>query len=93
MRVGSGRCESVRSRDDDLRDIDLTSLEEIGRAVRLILKSQLGMNRPDLLTQTARLLGFSATSAKTSGRIELALQRPLDAGAIAADANGIVKAV
>jgi len=53
----------VRRRNErSLLDIKLIAPEEIGETALIVLKYGLSLYRPDLVTQTARLLGFSRTS-------------------------------
>jgi len=75
----------VRRRDNgEVRNIDLICLEEIGLAAWRLLKSQLGMNRQDLVRQTARLLGFGSTGLRVADRIEEAIELELASGRILA---------
>ena len=83
----------VRRRDEEeLRDVDMISLEEIGHGACLLLKSQLGMSRQDLVTQTAHLLGFANTGARIGERVDQAIGRQIDGGAIRADSSGMLRA-
>jgi very-short-patch-repair endonuclease len=81
----------VRRRDEDeLRDIDMISVEEIGQGACLLLASQLGMSRQDLITQTAHLLGFANTGARIGERVDQAIQGQIDGGAINEDSSGML---
>jgi len=81
----------LRRRDDSMRDIDLVCLEEIGLAARELVKAQFGMNRDDLLAQTARLLGFAPSSSKVKSRINEAIEREVAGRRLTLDANGCVR--
>ena len=83
----------VRRRDhDSVRDIDFICPEEIGRASYLLLKAQYGMSRDDLVTQTARLLGFNNTGQRVSARIEEVLQDSISHGHILMNGDDKLKA-
>jgi hypothetical protein len=83
----------VRRRDhDSVRDIDLICPEEIGRASYLLLKAQYGMSRDDLVTQTARLLGFNNTGQRVSARIEEVLQDSIASGHVLMNGDDKLKA-
>jgi len=74
----------VRNGDskDTPRDIDRVCPEEIGQAAWLLLKAQFGMSRQDLITQTARALGFNNTGTSIAFAIETALNIELKTGRI-----------
>lgn len=73
----------VRNRNSDgPRNIDLICAEEIGQAAWLLLKAQFGMSRQDLITQTARALGFNNTGVSIASAIETALEVELKNGRI-----------
>jgi very-short-patch-repair endonuclease len=83
----------VRCRDaDELRDIDLVCLDEIGQAACAVLRSQMGMSRQDLVLQTARLLGFASAGSRVAARIEDAIQDKLGSGEIQTDPSGSLRA-
>ena len=73
--------------DQTVRDIELICPEEIARAARLLLEVQFGMGRDDLVSQTARLLGFQHTGSRIQERIDGAITAELQAGRIAADGD------
>jgi hypothetical protein len=82
---------SVRSRGDNgPRNIELICPEEMGRASRLLLKAQFGMNRRDLVVQTARVLGFNNTGGNIAAAIEAALEQEITGGRIRADADSLI---
>lgn len=73
----------VRTRNgNDPRDINLICPEEIGQASWLLLKAQFGMSRQDLVTQTARVLGFNSTGASIAAAIDNAVELELKRGRI-----------
>ncbi|MCL2701942.1 MAG: DUF3320 domain-containing protein, partial [Phycisphaerae bacterium] len=76
----------VRVRDgnnkDAPRDIDRICPEEIGQAAWLLLKAQFGMSRQDLITQTARALGFNNTGPNITATIDTALTLEQNTGRI-----------
>jgi len=78
----------IRRRDGDARDIDLICPEEIALAARLLLKAQFGMDQADLVTQTARLLGFARAGDKVTARVNEIINADLDAGRIERNGQG-----
>jgi hypothetical protein len=74
---------AVRRRDDDAdRQIDLICPEEIGEAAVLALELQFGMNRNDLVSETARILGFKRTTPYTCHVVNTAIDLATKTGRI-----------
>ncbi len=59
------------------RDVEEIALEEIAEAACLCLENAFSMTIDDLITQTARLLGYSRAGQKAKSRILLAIQKVL----------------
>jgi hypothetical protein len=82
----------VRTRNGDLpRDIELICPEEIAQAARLLLDAQFGMGVDDLVTQTARVLGFNSTGSRIAARIREVLDAEMDSGRFVSE-SGTVRA-
>jgi hypothetical protein len=81
----------VRSRSGEgPRDIELISPEEIARAARQLLKVQFGMDRRDLVVQTARVLGFNNTGTSIAAAIEAMIEQEIIGGHIRADGENLI---
>jgi hypothetical protein len=76
----------VRQRVDEVdRDIEAICQEEIGQAAVLALRLEYGMNRKDLVIQSARLLGFGNVGSRVAEAVEKAIEAESKAGAIVWD--------
>lgn len=60
---------SIRTRDDDVDDIEWVAEEEIQAAIEEILEYQYATAREDLISQTARVLGFERTGQRITDRV------------------------
>jgi len=82
----------VRVREDErVRDIDLICDEEIARAARLLVEAQMDVSRDELITQTARVLGFASTGSKIAERVDRAVTSLVSAGALELGETGLLK--
>ncbi len=81
----------VRRRDDEaLRDAGLLCPEEVAAAAMLLLESQYGMTREDLVSQTAHLLGFGLTGRRIAEMVEQTLDQQLQDGRLRVDEDGLL---
>jgi hypothetical protein len=57
-----------------VRDIELIPLEEIAEACYLCVQKAFGIQRSELVTQVARLLGYDRTGPRVRERVEKAIE-------------------
>jgi len=74
---------------DAPRRIEEICLEEIGEAAFICVRDAYGMERYELVVNTARLLGYKQTGANVRIRIEAAIEELLDSGRIKAQGDSI----
>lgn len=81
----------VRRRSDDPPPrIELICDEEIGEAVKLVLKYQFATLPDDLIVKSSRLLGIQATRGKTAIRIKSVIKKLIAEGGLQKMPNGMV---
>ncbi len=64
--------------------------EELINAMQQVLREQVGLPAPELIRETARMMGFSRTGVQVETRMQAVLQQLLQAGRIREGANGCV---
>jgi very-short-patch-repair endonuclease len=89
--AGNGR-PPVRSRAALAANnsIDLVCQAEITEAMRLLLRHRQPLLEPELITETARLLGFARTGARVRQRVEESMKQLSRSGGIRAGGTGMV---
>ena len=82
---------NVRMRNNDVpANIDLISIEEIQKAIKLVIDAQFATSPDDLMTQVSRLFGFKSTSKKTAQRINEALNNLIKEKELIEMPNGMI---
>jgi len=66
--------------DASPRAIEEIAIEEVAEAAFLCLQKEFSLSHDDLVTQTARLLGYSRTSDRIRHRVQHAINQLLQAG-------------
>ena len=91
MWLNSGRSVVVRSRSLDGYTFspDEIAPVEIVEAVRLLLRYRAPLLPDEIITETARLLGFGRTGGRLRERIEAARDRLVTSGELRAGSHGI----
>lgn len=75
---------------DSPAKINLTGDEEIGEAIKLVLKHQFDTPPNELGIQASRLLGFQVTLGETLQRIENIIHQLLNKGDLQKRPNGMI---
>jgi len=73
------------------RNIEHIDLAEIGEAVNLCINNAFSMTRNDLVTQTAKLLGFNRTGEKIRNRVNKSIDKLVTSGKLIQDGDRIKK--
>jgi hypothetical protein len=91
VRLNSGTPAPVRSRAIEGQSFssDHISPAEVVEAVRLVLRHRAPLLPDELVTETARLLGFARTGAKLKERIETAKEQLVASGELRPGSRGI----
>lgn len=84
------KIEVRRRIDVPLPKIDLICDEEIEEAIKIILKNQFDTFPEELVTQTARLLGYQSTSKGISDRINEVLNDLIEQGELIEKTNSLI---
>lgn len=74
-RPGAKRVKIRRSTPDHPRAVEHIDLEEIAAAARLCLQEAVGIREEELITETARLLGFQRVGIRVKVRVSKAIDR------------------
>ena len=66
------------------KHIEMVSPEEIAEALKAVVKQSYGINRPEAMTETARLLGFRNVTKNTRTRIQSVMESLIETGGLLA---------
>jgi len=85
------RALVVRRREEDpLPKIDLICDEEIGEAIKWVLKQQFATVLDDLVIETSRRFGLQATRADAFDRIKAIVLKLIETGVLVQKTNGMI---